>query len=63
MSFFETQNCTLKTEHCYYECNYEKATVKDKFFRVKDTILAKENFFMRACMILNDEENQILDFS
>ena len=44
--------------------NYEKATVKDsKFFRVKDTILAKENFFMRACMILNDEENQQLDFS
>ena len=63
MSFFETQNCTLKTEHCYYECNYEKATVKDKFFRVKDTILAKETSLMRACMILNDEENQILDFS
>ena len=35
LSFFETQLCTLKTEHCYYECNYEKATVKDRlFFRV-----------------------------
>lgn len=26
-------------------CNYEKATVKEKIFRVKDTILAKETSF------------------
>ena len=34
-------NCTLKTEHCYYECNYEKATVKEKLLKLKgkDTIL------------------------
>ena len=63
IEFLWDSDCTLKTEHCYYECNYEKATVKDKFFRVKDTILAKETSLMRACMILNDEENQILDFS
>ena len=28
-------NCTLKTEHCNYECNYEKATVKEKLLKFK----------------------------
>ena len=29
------KECTLKTEHCYYECNYEKATVEEKLLKFK----------------------------
>ena len=37
LSLLETSdsNCTLKTEHCNYECNYEKATVKEKLLKFK----------------------------
>ena len=28
----KAQRCTLKTEHCNYDANYEKATVKEITF-------------------------------
>ena len=41
-------NCTLKTEHCYYECNYEKATVKEKLLKLKGK---RYNFVLKTSEI------------
>ena len=42
------KNCTLKTEHCYYECNYEKATVKEKLLKLKGK---RYNFVLKTSEI------------
>ena len=48
LSLLEIQNCTLKTEHCYYECNYEKATVKEKLLKLKGK---RYNFVLKTSEI------------
>ena len=42
------KNCTLKTEHCDYECNYEKATVKEKLLKLKGN---EYNFVLKTSEI------------
>ena len=44
-------DCTLKTEHCELWCNYEKATVKETFFRVKYNFSQTRILLRWACII------------